>query len=340
MFQTYYSADYILEKNAIFNLVLSDRSDGKSFDCKYRALRDYKKSKDITIYMRRYKTELTSKLCSHFFDEVLKIDKYANEFKGWEFKSDKTGVKVRLPGEENFDQIIFFVALSVAGKFKSENALLDRIKIIDFDEFIPLDKRYLSDECGQLLDAWKSYDRDREIVQVLLLGNRITPFNPYFDYFNLDLSITKERIQTYRNGTLAVQIYANKEHREQREKGRFRELIKGTEYEEFDEGGILNALDLKQKSKKDYEYIYSFKTERGEGSVWYNNGSIVISQAKRNDGFILTDKVYNVKRESYVCTYGEFPKILKRIYKTGNMYFEDDKAFYIFEKILTKIGSL
>ena len=47
LFKTYFSARYVLSKNAILNLCLSDRSDGKTFDCKARALEDYEKNKDI-----------------------------------------------------------------------------------------------------------------------------------------------------------------------------------------------------------------------------------------------------------------------------------------------------
>lgn len=66
MFNTYFSAKYILEKKALINQILSDRSDGKTFDCKYRALKDYKEHKDITVYMRRWKTEITQKMYHGF----------------------------------------------------------------------------------------------------------------------------------------------------------------------------------------------------------------------------------------------------------------------------------
>ena len=45
MFKSYFSAIHVLSKKAIFNIVFSDRSDGKTFDCKARALLNYEKDK-------------------------------------------------------------------------------------------------------------------------------------------------------------------------------------------------------------------------------------------------------------------------------------------------------
>ena len=76
MFSSYFSSDFILSKGALTNIIFSDRSDGKTFDCKAQALLDYEKDKSITIYMRRFKTEITQKMYETFFDEVIEKEKY------------------------------------------------------------------------------------------------------------------------------------------------------------------------------------------------------------------------------------------------------------------------
>lgn len=340
MFNTYFSAKYILAKNALTSLVFSDRSDGKSFDCKVRALEDYERGKNITIYMRRFKTEITDKLYNSFFDEVFNTGKEEYlKYKKWAFKGSRTGIQVKTSLESEWDWIVYFVPLSIAGKIKSQISNVLRILTIDFDEYIPLDGRYLKDEPNLLMEFYKSIDRDREKVRLLLLGNKITPFNPMFDFFGIDLRIETDKIRLYQEDTVAVQIYSNKEHREKREQGRFRKMIKGTLYEDYDTGGILNALSLNLRERTGFDYFCSFKTERGEGTIWYKSGKMVISEYKRDDGFVITDKQYSLQRKSYICTFGKFPSAFKNIYKCGEMYFETEKAFYIFEKILIKIGS-
>lgn len=340
MFNTYFSANYILEKKAIISLVLSDRSDGKTFDCKARALEDYAKDKSITVYMRRFKTEITQKMYENWFDEIFEnAPERFKDFKNWEFKGSKKGIQVRKNSKEEWDWIVYFMPLSVASRLKSQISDVHRIHIIDFDEYIPLDGIYLKDEITLLLEFWKSIDRDRDNTQLLILGNRITAFNPLFDYFDIELKLSKDRLQLYRDNTLAVQMYSNKEHREKRDEGNFRKLIKGTDYEDYDKGGILKILEVKLRERTGLSYLCSFKTERGEGSIWFKNRIMVISDYIRNDGYLITDKSYNLNRKSYMCTYGNFSKNFKAIYRRGDMYFENEKAFYLFEKILIKSGS-
>ena len=325
-FKTYFSAKYILSKGALFNFVLSDRSDGKSFDCKSRALEDFDKNGSITVYMRRYKTEITEKLYSTFFDEVLAVKGF-EKYKEWTFKGSKQGVQVKRKGEENYQWIIYFVPLTMSGKLKSQLNVM-KINMIDYDEFIPLDDRYAHNEMTLLLEFWKSVDRDRDSVQLIVLGNKITPYNPFFDYFNIDMQITNEKVRLYRDGTLAVQIYANKEHRQVRNKSRFSALVEGTDYDEYNEGGVLNALNLKVASHVGATYFSSFMTSKGEGTIWTNGRQFIISTYQRKDGFVLVDKMYNTGRDEFMISFGKFSDLFKRLYRTGQLYFEDLKAHY------------
>lgn len=341
LFKSYFSARFVLSKKALISLCLSDRSDGKTFDCKARALEDYEQNKDITIYVRRWKTELGPEVYNNFFNEVWENNENYKKYSEWEFKYSKNKIQVKTSPKSEWDTILYFIPLSVASRWKSKIQNVKRIKIIDYDEYIPMDNRYLPDETTLLLDLWKTIDRDRDEVQILICGNRIVPFCPILDYFNIDLKIgNKDMIRMYKDDTLAVQIYSNKEHREKREEGRFRKLVKDTKYNGYDTGEVLYALDLELKSHEGFDYFCQFKTERGCGTLWYKAGIIVVSEYKRKDGFILMDKNYNVVGEKYLCTYGKFPVLLKNVYRRNEMYFESERAFYIFEKILTKVGSI
>ena len=333
MFNSYFSSKYILEKGALINIVLSDRSDGKTFDSKADAILQFEKDESITVYMRRYKTEITDKLYQTFFDEVLAVEEYAR-FREWQFRGSKKGVEVKVGDKWKF--IVYFVPLSMSGKLKSQ-LNVTKIKRIYYDEFVPLDGRYCSNECDLILEFWKSVDRDRDRTQLVILGNKITPFNPLFDFFDIDLTITNDKIRLYKNGTLAVQIYSNKEHREVRGESNFRKLVKGTSYDDYDSGGILNALEIKIKDKGNANYFCSFKTTKGEGSIWQNGGQFIISTTLRKDGYILVDKIYNIDREQYTIKHGKFQKLFRMLYNTGSLFFENDKVFHFFEDILKKV---
>lgn len=333
MFNTYFSAKYILSKGALFNYVLSDRSDGKTFDCKARALENFEQDGNITVYMRRYKTEITEKLYTTFFDEVISVKGF-ERFKNWTFKGTKQGVQVKRG--DKWEWIIYFVPLTMSGKLKSQ-LNVKKIREIDYDEFVPLDDRYTHNEMTLLLEFWKSVDRDRDTIQLLVLGNKITPYSPFFDYFGLDMQITNEKVRLYRGGTLAVQIYANKEHRQVRSKSKFSMLVEGTEYDEYNEGGVLNALNLKVASHVGATYFSSFKTTKGEGTIWSNGRQFIVSSYQRKDGILLVDQMYNTGREEYSINFGKFAQLFKRMYRSGQLFFEDEKSYHIFEDILKKV---
>ena len=341
-FTTYYTAREILGYKALFNLVLSDRSDGKTFNCKVRALEDYDMKGYTTVYVRRYDTEITQYMYNTFLDEVLAKDEYNHYAQKYDFKYSKAGVQVKLKDapKENYEYMIYFLPLSKAGKLKSQLDITN-IRMIDFDEYMPLDGRYLKDEMMLLLELWKSIDRDRDQTQCILLGNRIDPFCPFFDFFGINLDIEKKRVRLYRNNTIAVQIYVNEEHRAERQSMRFTEVIKGTAYEAYDQGATMKGLNIKIAPLPETAvYMYSFVTQLGEGSIWQDTKTqcTFISNKVRKDGVIITNlnnlevdtnqKVFNIK----LTKVGNY---LKHQYGTAKLVTVSNVAFRNFMPILT-----
>lgn len=297
-YSKYYSAKPMLSKGAIFNLALSDRSDGKTFDVKYRTLEDYLNDRSQHMLVRRWSTEITSAMATTFFNEVFdKKPEMAKAYEGYEFKGTTTAVYIRPrveEGEKNpnkWDVICHLVPLTKAGKLKS-NWDVKRIVEIDFDEYAPLDGRYIKDECIYMLELYKSVDRDRHTTRFCIFGNKIDPFNPLFSFFDLDLSIEKSKMRLYRNGTLCVQIYSCEEHREHVAAGPLSDLVAGTSYEGYNQGSILHAsyFPIHKVDKQNDQYLWSFKTPHGEGSVWRISGNrgLVISDIIRKDGVLLS----------------------------------------------------
>lgn len=336
MFREYYSADELLAKGAIVSQCYSDRSDGKTFNIKERGLTQYLEDKSQYVYMRLFKTEITEAMYTTFMNEI--CDKKPELTKGYEFQGTKTKLLVRKQGKKEWDILAYFIPLTMVGKYKS---ILDvnRIKSIELDEAVPLDDIYPKDVVTKLLDFWVSVDRDRFTVRLNIFANKISPFSPYFDYWNLNLAMNGNKIRTYQNGALAVQIYYSEEHRTERKKSKFNDLIKGTAYEDFYFGGILNVIGIKRGSIKDAKYWSSFMTEKGEGSIYMKDDYIILSESKRKDGLLLTDKIYNTNRKEIMVKFGDFAKFLKRMYHTGSIRAETEKAYYMFEDILIKAGA-
>lgn len=340
-YKEYYSGKPLKATGCMFGLCLSDRSDGKTFDIKFRALENYDLNKTQTVYLRRVKTEITQKMYSTFYNEVINVEKYNYLTSKYEFRGEKTAIKIREKGTKEWDTLIYLVPLTMSGKLKSQIDV-QRITEIDYDEFIPLDGRYLQDEMSLLLEFYKSIDRDRYTTQLLIFGNKVTPFNPLFDYFNIDLGIISPKLRTYKNGTLAIEIYKSQEHTEAREKSRFADLIKGTKYEDYSNGGVLNAFEFKmlENEKICKNYWCSFLTVYGKGSIWYGDGKLLISERIRKDGFVITDKIYNIKRQQVIFKKGNLYKTITMAYANGELYFDNEKTLHYFEPLLKMIGGI
>lgn len=351
MFKTHYDSSTIQSYGALTNLILSDRSDGKTFDIKKKGFVRWKKYGSQFVYLRRWKSEIVPEMYLTFYDEVINAvvnntitcnpdeKKILEEIVKYEFMGTKTAVYVRLKGTKEWDTLCYLLPLTMTAKKKSVLSI-KRITHIEYDEFVPLDGRYVQSEMNILMEFYKSVDRDRDSTILSLYGNRVDNFNPFFDFFDIHLGIQKEKIRTYKNGTVAVQIYVNKEHREERQKSRFNAMTKDTAYEDYNIGGTLFADTVKISTIDNCNYFMSFKTAIGNGSIYIRENKIVVSSKTRKDGALLVDKIYNTGRQEIDCRFGKFPQWLKHFVRTGRLFYDNEITYHSFEPILNKIGGL
>lgn len=334
----YFNSSFIRSKKATWNCILSDRSDGKTFDCKIQALIDFLVDDKAHIYARRYDTEFTTIMKQTFMKKLIRLYPVINEW--CDFLYDDIGLKAKLKDEEEskFRYIVYFIPLSMSGKLKSQIED-ERIISIDYDEYIPLDGKYLKHEMKYCCELYKTVDRDRDEVQFCIFGNKITSFNPFFDFFNLSLTIEKDKIKTYKDDTVAVQIYHSKILMDKRSKSKFSKSVEGTTYEDYDKGGILQKNEIMYADTKNTKFYVSFKTQLGEGSIWIkDNGYYVVSTKRYGQDLIVTDTNYKLDRPSIQCLAGNVSQVFKKLYRLNLLLYDSERAFYIFEPILKKIN--
>lgn len=223
----YYNFDKLMSYNAMINIVLGDRGCGKSFNSKVLVLRNFLKTGEQFIYLRRYKTELDSALAT-FWDD-LQANGY---FEDHELKVKKSKMLTTFLCDG--EVCGYAVPLSTGNILKSTAFPL--VKTIIFDEFI-LDVssgtyKYMKNEPQMLLDIMETVFRLRE-GRVLMLGNFINFFGcPYVAYFDLDLPYNSE-FRTFKNGAIVVNCIRNPEYQEAKRKTRFGSLIEGTVYGDY-----------------------------------------------------------------------------------------------------------
>lgn len=189
----YYTTKDILKENALYNIVLGERSPGKSFAIKKDAIEYAWKKQQPTIgLLRRYEEDIKNDAVTEYFDDnnanagtpgdIKKItdgeyDMIVSYRSNLYFavKDDETGVIMRgLCCGKVF-------ALNSDERYKGRQ--FPYIHDIIFEEFVTR-KLYLRDECNRLMNLVSTLLRKRE-GRVWLVANTISRVCPYFYEWNL-----------------------------------------------------------------------------------------------------------------------------------------------------------
>lgn len=238
--------------HTILYLVLSlvDVQFGKTYFFKKYCIKDFIKKKKQFIYVRRYKEEL-QKTISSFFDDVKK------DFPNHQFaiKGNKFFIDGEIAG--------FYFALSTANILKSMS--FPNVYTILFDEFI-IEKgvyHYLHQEVKAFLNFYDTISRDRDI-KVFFLANAITMTNPYFLYFNINsIPHNGKNFQLLHNNLILFEYVNSEVFTKQREKTKFGQLIKNTEYGNFSLNNqfLLDNKNFIAKKQGKCIFYFAFKFE-------------------------------------------------------------------------------
>ena len=202
----FYSLNAINKKNATYNVIFGERSNGKTYATLKQGVIDYYKNGGQMAYVRRWKEDITGRRASRLFSalcengEIQKITN--NEFTGvhyWAGKwylctYDDSGKAIY----SDQDIICFSFALSDGEHDKSTS--FPKIQTIIFDEFLT-NKIYLNDEFVLFMNTVSTIVRKRDDVKIYMLGNTVNKYCPYFVEMGL------EHIQKQKQGTIDVYKY-------------------------------------------------------------------------------------------------------------------------------------
>ena len=222
----YYNPDKLFSYNFLVGICIGERGCGKSFSMKLWCLKNFIKTGEQFIYLRRYKTELDTALAT-FWDD-LQANGYFDDLH-LEVKKSKMLTTLTCDGEV----CGYAIPLSTANILKSTS--FPKVTTIVYDEFLlPAGNyRYLKNETNCLLDVMETVFRLRQ-GRTILLGNNIAPHSsPFFAYWNLELPANGEEFRTFKNGTIVLQYVRNLEYRKLKKQSRFYELIKGSSYASY-----------------------------------------------------------------------------------------------------------
>ncbi len=204
----FYNTAKINKKNATYNVIFGERSNGKTYALLKQTLTDYMRDGSQAAYVRRWKEDITGRRAARLYSglnengEVSKITKgiftgvhyWAGKF--YLCNYDDAGKAIY----SDLDIVAFTFALSDGEHDKSTS--FPNIRTIIFDEFLT-NRLYLNDEFVLFMNTVSTIVRRREDVKIYMLGNTVNKFCPYFKEMGLDHILKMEQ------GTIDVYSYGS-----------------------------------------------------------------------------------------------------------------------------------
>ena len=337
----YFNLNAILKTNSTYNVIIGERSNGKTYaSLKYGVEQYFKNGSQIAL-IRRWQTDIKGNRASEVFkallanDEVSKISK--GEYEGIHYYGGKYylcnyGDDGKALYNEN-DVIAYPFSLSDTEHNKSIS--YPSIKTIIFDEFLTR-QVYLPDEFILFMNTISTIVRNRTDVKIFMLGNTVNKYSPYFDEMGLKnvRNQTQGSIDLYKYGTSTLQVaveYCKSTGKSKKNSFYFAfdnpklEMIKTGAWE-LD---IFPHCPIKYKPK---DILFTYFIEFG--------GDLFQCEIVNKDNHIFTyihEKTTPLKNKDkdliYSLDYNPKINYNRNIYQSHNEITKKIKSFYILDKI-------
>ena len=219
----YYSLNRILEEKATYNVIIGERSNGKTYSVHKHSVKEYWENGYQYAIIRRYREDFTGKRGDAMFNALVEngeIEKITGgKWTGvtyrasrWYFSKYDDNLETNIVDKEPF---AYGFSLNAGEHDKSTS--YPRVKNILFDEFLTRGY-YLNDEFVLFMNTLSTIIRENDGVKIFMCANTVNKYAPYFEEMGLT-NVEKMKqgtIDLYRYGdsdlTVAVEYCAtNKE---------------------------------------------------------------------------------------------------------------------------------
>lgn len=204
--EKYYSLKNILAKGCIYNLIIGERSNGKSYSVLELIIKNWVDKRKKGAILRRFMEDFRSGRADAMFNGHVAnglVDKLTHgEWSTIVYYSRKWYL-----ARVEDDKIIrqeepFCYAFSIASMEHDKSTSYPDVTTILFDEFITRGS-YLNDEFVMFQNVLSTIIRDRNDVIIFMLGNTVNKYCPYYN--EMGLSHVKDQEQ----GTIDVYHYGD-----------------------------------------------------------------------------------------------------------------------------------
>lgn len=205
----YYSLKKILSKHATYNLIIGERSNGKTFAVLEYCLKKFFENKEQCAILRRWQEDIIGRRASGIFSalnengivsklsngEYSHVTYYAGKF--FVCNIDENGKKIY-----NSENDCLGYAFSLSETEHNKSISYPKVTTIFFDEFLTR-KIYFQDEFIQFMNTISTIVRQRDNVKIFMCGNTVNKYCPYFKEMGLT------HVEKMKQGTIDVYHYGS-----------------------------------------------------------------------------------------------------------------------------------
>lgn len=182
----FYELDRILERDSLYNIIIGERSNGKTTALLRHIIKTYYETGMRGVIIRQMEEDVKGFKSNALFAAV-NNEGMVEELTNGEFHVVKAYNRQFFLGRENDDGVVTYekepfahiVALSQSIHFKSIS--FPNVGVIVFDEFIRQDRQLLNDELSLFINFISTIVRHVKRAQVFLIANTVSWNSPYFE---------------------------------------------------------------------------------------------------------------------------------------------------------------
>ena len=186
----YYELDDILKKNAHYNFVIGERSNGKTTAVLRHIVKDYYETGRRGAIIRQMEEDIKGHKGASLFAGMIDggmIDELTDgEYQGVKFynRAYYLGKQDEM-GQWSYEKEPFAHIFAISQSIHYKSNSYPNVGTIMFDEFMRQDHMYLVDEVVQFLNLVSTIVRDKNDATIFLIANTVSWNSPYFKKFGL-----------------------------------------------------------------------------------------------------------------------------------------------------------
>lgn len=329
----YYSLKKILRNKSQYNVIIGERSNGKTYACLKHALDKFFKTGEEFVYLRRWTDDVKTKRMQTLFTP---FKEYLEKRNGKVIFKSGVFYFVDLDTEQETPMAY---ALSISEVEHMKSSSYENVTTVIFDEFLTR-RVYLVNEFVSFMNVLSTIIRKRENVIIFMLGNTVNRYCPYFAEMGL------KNIEHMKQGTIDLYKYSSGMTVSVEYCSNLNRVKKGSSYFAFDnpdlkmitegkwELGIYPHVSWKLYFENVfYSFVISFNNKLYQGDIYNDDNGIYI---------YIHEKTTDIKEGTLVYSLESVPNKLYNVsvFTGGNKVLNLIKSLFLNNKVFYQDNSV